>query len=87
MIDGGLFAFVEGTDPEVLLLIEARRGPGGPGWRFAAARMNSIALRLDHKGREAWSAPTLAWDRARDHSQPYTLFLYGNDPGIPMDGP
>ena len=28
LIDGGLFAFVQGTDPEVFLLVEARR-PGG----------------------------------------------------------
>ena len=29
LIDGGLFVFVLGTDPEVFLLIEARRPPSG----------------------------------------------------------
>ncbi len=32
LIDGALFAFVQGTDPEVLLLIEARRDDGGEQW-------------------------------------------------------
>ena len=33
--DGALFAFVEGTDPEVFLLIEARAGEKGPAWHYA----------------------------------------------------
>jgi hypothetical protein len=85
--DGGLFAMVHATDPEILLMIEARRTPGGARWEFAAARFNSIALRLSHQGKEVWSAPMLPWGGARDHGQPYTLFIYGTDPGIPADGP
>jgi len=87
VIDGGLFVFVEGTDPEVILIIEAIRGPSGPEWRYAAARLNSIELRLNHKGREAWNAPVVPWAQAGDHAKPYTLFIYGSDPGITADGP
>lgn len=36
-IDGGLFAFVQGTDPEVLLLLEAVQSTDGPRWRMAFA--------------------------------------------------
>ena len=87
VIDGGLFAFVEATDPEIILVIEAVKGPNGPEWRFAAARMNSTALRLNHKGREVWSAPMMPWGQARNHNQPYTLFMFGSDPGMTFDAP
>ena len=55
-----------------------------PAWQFAAARVNSITLVLDHKGREAWSVPTLPWSRRRTDCQPYTLFRVdpdAEDPG------
>ncbi len=76
VIDGGLFAFVQGTDPEIILIIEARRTSSGPEWQFAAARMNSLTLQLNYKGAAVWSAPTIPWGQAQDHTQPYTLFMY-----------
>lgn len=36
--DGALFAFVMGTDPESLLMIEARRTANGDQWQYAAAK-------------------------------------------------
>ncbi|MDR3621728.1 MAG: hypothetical protein P4L85_20415 [Paludisphaera borealis] len=78
--DGGLFAFVEGTDPEVLLLIEARRREGGAfGWDYAIARLNSMALHVEHRGREVWSTPSMPWEIVFGHAEPYTLFLFEND--------
>jgi hypothetical protein len=58
LVDGALFAFVQTTDPEVLLLVEARRpGEGGPAaWHYAFARMSMVWLRGEHKGREVWTA-------------------------------
>jgi hypothetical protein len=77
LIDGGLFVFVVGTDPEAFLLIEARRPPGGaPEWQFGATRMNSINLRLNHRGREIWNAPEIPWEQVWDPRQPYTVFRY-----------
>ena len=39
--------------------------------------MNSIALEAStHKGSEVWSAPMVPWGQARNHNQPYTLFMY-----------
>ena len=87
VIDGALFGFVHATDPEIILAIEARKGQGGPEWRFAAARMNSLTLGLKHKGVEAWSAPVISWGAARDHRKPYNLFMYGSDPGMTFDDP
>ncbi len=84
LIDGGLFVFVLGTDPEVFLLIEARRKPGSaPEWRFGAVRMNSINLRLNHRGREVWSAQEIPWSQVWDGREPYTVFRYELAPGEP----
>ena len=51
--DGALFAFVEGTDPEVFLFIEVRAGE----WRYALGSMGSWAMKVKHKSREVWNLP------------------------------
>jgi hypothetical protein len=52
--DGALFAFVQTTDPEVLLLIEARPAGGALAWHYALARMSMVNLRAQHKERPVW---------------------------------
>jgi hypothetical protein len=74
VLEGGLFAFVEGTDPEILLLIEARNDDKGTRWYAAGARMQNVMVRLKLDEAEFWSVQQLAWNVAFDHSQPYTLF-------------
>jgi hypothetical protein len=82
LVDGGLFVFVLGTDPEAFLLIEARRAAGGaPEWRFGATRMNSINLRLSHRGSEVWNAPEIPWSQVWDGREPYCVFRYDLGPG------
>ena len=58
VVDGAVFAFVwtTGTDPEVLLVIEARRTDGGVQWQFAPARFTNREARLKYQGREIWKA-------------------------------
>jgi hypothetical protein len=82
IVDGALFAFVEGTDPELFLLVEARRSAGGTGWQYAPARMNSIALRLAHNGTEVWSVPTIPWQQAFNPREPYTLLIFRPGQGV-----
>lgn len=81
VLDEALFAFVEGTDPEIFLAFEARRGGKGFAWQYALARMNSMA----HRGREVWTLPTISWEQAKDPEQPYTLFTFepGEGPSAP----
>jgi hypothetical protein len=43
-IDGEVLAFVSGTDPEALLLLEATRQGGRPRWRYAFARATAAGL-------------------------------------------
>jgi hypothetical protein len=48
-MDGAVFIYVNGTNPEVLLLIEARRRGGLLNWSYAAAPLAraSVTLSLD----------------------------------------
>jgi hypothetical protein len=84
LIDGGLFAFVLGTDPDVFLLIEARRPPAGaPEWCFGATRMHRINLRLNHRGRAVWNVPQISYEQSWDRREPYTVFRFETTPGEP----
>lgn len=56
--DGALFAFVQGTDPEVLLLIENVVSEDRPRWQYAFARATSGGL-------EARLGDALVWKVAR----------------------
>jgi len=49
ILDGALFAFVEGTDPELILVIESPRD--NPGWKFTAGRLTRWAIELRYGGR------------------------------------
>ena len=57
VIDGALFTFVTtaGTDPEVLLLIEADVTDGKARWQFACGRFSDKSLLVQRRGKEVWS--------------------------------
>lgn len=57
VLDSALFTFVTGTDPELMLVIEARPidGKGEPVWHFAAGRFTDLTLKLRHKKVELWT--------------------------------
>jgi hypothetical protein len=61
VIDGALFTFVEGTDPEAFVLIEAFEDGKATKWRYALGRMNSVELKAKRKNKPAWEAPLLPW--------------------------
>lgn len=55
IIDGALFSFVQSTDPEVLLLLEAREDAAGARqWHFGLARMSMVRLSVRRDGKEIW---------------------------------
>jgi hypothetical protein len=60
--DGALFAFVEGTDPEVFLFLEARPSNGALEWQYALAPMTCWALKVERQGQGVWSLPRRATD-------------------------
>ena len=76
LLDGGLFTFVEGTDPEVFLLLEARRDKDRYNWQYALTRMNSTRFEATYKGAQVWNVEVLPWNQVRDHNEPYTTYQY-----------
>jgi hypothetical protein len=70
--DGAVFAFVQGTDPEMLLIVEIRNGADGePRWHYAAARMTVVNLHLEYQEQPVWSA---AWHSQSDRENAYICF-------------
>lgn len=56
LIDGGLFAYVLGTDPEVVLILEAIGTAEAADWQFAFARATSGGLEVKLGADIVWSA-------------------------------
>jgi hypothetical protein len=77
LIDGALFAFVEGTDPEVFLFLEARAGDRGREWQYAFAPMTVFAVKGSYRGKPVWELP----DRmpASDPVKPFFDYI---DPSV-----
>ncbi len=79
-LDGAVFAFVEGTDPELLLMVEAVTQGGQPLWRSAFARVNSDAIEArweegEPGARASWSVEKLEYaDILSATNKPYALF-------------
>jgi hypothetical protein len=72
VVDGALFALVvEGTDPEVLLVLEAREKDGQTRWEYACGRFGVISMHVERKGKEVWSSvlngTTDVWTHDRLH--------------------
>jgi hypothetical protein len=73
--EGAVFALVTTTDPEILLLVESRKGKGGREWVWAAARMHFGGLRLKWADEVVWEVPPAAppWDKIRGPEGRYVI--------------
>lgn len=56
VLDGGLFAYVQGTDPEVLLVLEAAGAEGKADWQYALVRSTSGGLEVKLGNEVVWAA-------------------------------
>lgn len=54
VVDGAIFAFANGTNPEVLLVLEANDNKDAPPWHYSLVQMTggAVAVELDEK--EIW---------------------------------
>jgi hypothetical protein len=57
VIDGALFTFVIGTDPEVCVFLEARKGKDGPEWFYAMGPLTCFSVKGTYKNKEVWDLP------------------------------
>lgn len=57
VVDGAIFAYVTsaGTDPEVVLVLEARKLADGLAWFYRAVRFSDSDLYVQLGGKEVWS--------------------------------
>lgn len=79
VLDGALFAFVTsaGTDPEALVVIEARRPAAGadPVWQYGVGRFTDLNLWVRLKGKEVYTAPYIPHDMPQqDPKHRYRVF-------------
>lgn len=73
-VDAAVFAFVQGTDPEAVLMIEATKKPC---WRYALARMTTVPMTAVLDDAKVWELPA-CWDVRMEDNQPFrTIQLPG----------
>jgi hypothetical protein len=55
-VDGAVFTLANGTNPEIVILLEAAKGDSVPVWRYAVAKLSHAEchLSLDHE--EVWTS-------------------------------
>ena len=92
VVDGALFAFVTsaGTDPEALLVIEARKpsDTDDPSWHYAIARFTDLQLWVRHKGKEVLSAPSVVYNApTQDPKHRYRVFHDRDIPPVEEKAP
>lgn len=84
-LDGGLFAFVEGTDPEAFLVLEATKTNNDTHWQYGLVRMNSDALRVTFREELIWTVPKIE-NPLNLSQEPYALFVSESVLKEPVDG-
>lgn len=82
LVDGAIFAYARVTDPDVLLVLEAKAADDKePHWEYAIARMHSGKLRVRYRDDEVWSADALAPPYYQKNG-PYTTFQNIPEPHV-----
>jgi hypothetical protein len=82
IIDGALFSFANGTNPEIILFVEARMNPKDTTktvWQYTVGRSAHAELHLNYDGKQAYEAPR--GNRVSASDKPYWLgFINSNAP-------
>jgi hypothetical protein len=72
VLEGALFTFANGTNPEIMLFVEARVDPkdkSQASWHYVVGRSSDAELRLEYSGNEVFKAPRS--DLPSDPEKPY----------------
>jgi hypothetical protein len=54
VVDGAIFSFANGTNPEVLLLLEAHKTKDAQVWRYSLVQMTGAAVAVQLDGKQVW---------------------------------
>jgi hypothetical protein len=76
VLDGALYTLANGTNPEIVLFVEARVNPKDKSrtvWQFTVGRLSHAELHLEYDGKEVFDAPR--GDRVSGRDKPYWLGL------------
>lgn len=86
VVDGALLAFVTdaGTDPEILLLLEARQTRDGARWHYGLARFSDYALYVNLGEQQVWSAVRDSTEDTWEHDAPRRYQLH-KEKVIPLE--
>jgi hypothetical protein len=86
VIDGAIFTLVStaGTDPEVLLLIEAREEGGKLRWEYACGRFSDRSLYVQRNDKEVWSL--VRNDTNTFNNDPQHLYRVYADKVVSLEG-
>lgn len=57
LTDGAVFVLAHGTNPEVLIQIEAHADQQPSRWRYSFARLGSAEMHVSFDGKEVWTVP------------------------------
>jgi len=80
LLDGALFAFVASTDPEALVLVEARENSRAEkSWYYAVARLHCAELTVKLDGAFVAQFPYMR-DRKFDPREPYSTAKWPEQP-------
>jgi hypothetical protein len=81
LLDGGLFTLANGTNPEIMLFVEARRDPKDAAkavWQYTVGRLAHAELHLQYDGKEVFEAPRGNFVAGRN--RPYWLGILAAPP-------
>jgi hypothetical protein len=62
ILDGALFSFSLGTDPEAILVLEARVEDAHAAWQYAFARFHFVDLHASYNDQEVWHVEAMPED-------------------------
>jgi hypothetical protein len=79
ILDGAVFIFVLGTDPECCLLVEAHQDRKGSRYRYAIAPMSIFQLEVRYKDNPVWTIERRS--AAGDQCRSYYAGVYTPAPG------
>ncbi|MFK8112416.1 MAG: hypothetical protein AB8B91_09445 [Rubripirellula sp.] len=90
ILDGAIFSFAVATDPEILLVIEAKQSDDGPLFQFAPIRSNYNALELRRKQETVWECPLVnELEQTRAAQRPWSdnpFFVFTPTNPLPTPG-